>query len=130
MGGSPSLIKFSCQESPCRSPKNISHTNDIACIEGSLIAAGSVCTANCHAGYVASTSPTTCRKGVFERDSFLCMEASCAAPRDIVNGATLPCSGLQNVRSGATCMSQCQPGYVPSVLEMKCSKGRLEPPTF
>lgn len=117
--------RFTCEELPCSAPSNAT-----GCLEGIPVASRGICTTTCPDGYVPSTSVLQCRKGSLSPLDFECLEAPCAAPEDVLHGADPSCSGLRKVPSGATCVPQCQDGFVPVEAALPCKRGVLSPPTF
>eukprot|EP00928_Gymnodinium_smaydae_P037745 TRINITY_DN26163_c0_g1_i1.p1 TRINITY_DN26163_c0_g1~~TRINITY_DN26163_c0_g1_i1.p1 ORF type:complete len:2479 (-),score=333.80 TRINITY_DN26163_c0_g1_i1:35-7471(-) len=100
------------------------------CREGFRIDSGTSCTPRCRSGYEPTVQSLACNGGVLDPPTFKCIEASCVVPSNMSNVASTPCLEGTSVSSGSVCTTQCRAGFAPSVTQLSCNMGVLNPPSF
>jgi len=134
--------QFECFESPCQAPANVEHAMASSCLEGAWLEHGENCTAQCVDGYVESISSLHCWRGEFMPATFACLGSPCTEPTPIEYTRGLECdrcSGFRDTQAclegpriehSTVCTARCDDGFRTSLFSLKCSLGRLTPPTF
>lgn len=102
-----------------------------ACEEGDLIEHGTSCTPLCVTGYAASETRLDCVDGALYPSTFECVAGrECYAPRDVDASFTPACEEGEVLSHNSSCTPVCSRGHMPSVSQLACWNGKLEPSTF
>jgi len=130
---SPSNV--SCEGDPCPVPDGIENALNQPCADIgddniTNIKHGDSCRGQCETGYEASPASLSCNFGTLQPSTFNCSEKGCSAPTGVQNAKSVACYQGTSFLHGQTCTVQCVTGYVPSVVNLTCSKGTLHPSTF
>lgn len=125
--GTLSTSSVTCEPSAC--PISVTNAADPPCTEGSAtVAHGGTCTPSCLPGYQASEQALQCGFGELVPSDFTCDIIKCPVP--VVDNALSPvCSGFDpsDTEFLGTCELQCEDGYDPSVGQIDCVDGVLQP---
>eukprot|EP00929_Paragymnodinium_shiwhaense_P106538 TRINITY_DN719_c6_g1_i1.p1 TRINITY_DN719_c6_g1~~TRINITY_DN719_c6_g1_i1.p1 ORF type:complete len:3765 (+),score=982.43 TRINITY_DN719_c6_g1_i1:72-11366(+) len=121
--------QFVCESDACHAPEDISHVAAAgACLEGSSVE--EVCTAQCAPNYSPSVKSLKCQGGQLEPATFECVGATCLAPENISDAASVACVEGSTLPHNGRCTPKCAEGFEASEAGLSCDLGVLSPSSF